>query len=395
MQQARSNVHRRSLYIIPIFFTKPSFRVILEILLYLIPRLFLTVYLPNGVLLVKLERYNYKQVKIRTEILSYLPTSLHFRTLMRYYILPLYNFIKIIKYIDSVLIVQSLHYPILLILLAKLLHRHVYLYIGGDQVTVLSFLIPFAKPLRKVMLGWLLLKSKFVLNLADKVLFISYRLLENNLYSKKNKSKICVALNFPGINFFSYFQMKKKIQNRDPVIGYVGAFTHYKGFHRFIKAIPVIIKRKPDIKIMIIGDPNSFYPRILKKLTDKIVKRYPKNILFLGYIPHRILPKYLNEMRLLILPSFTEGIPHVILEAMACGTPVLATPIGGIPEIIQDGVTGFLLRNPDPYTIANKVLELLDNLNALSKVSIAANLRVKEFTFKKAVIQWKQCLFEV
>jgi len=245
------------------------------------------------------------------------------------------------------------------------------------------------------MLGWLLLKSKFVLNLADKVLFISYRLLENNLYSKKNKSKICVALNFPGINFFSYFQMKKKIQNRDPVIGYVGAFTHYKGFHRFIKAIPVIIKRKPDIKIMIIGDPNSFYPRILKKLTDKIVKRYPKNILFLGYIPHRILPKYLNEMRLLILPSFTEGIPHVILEAMACGTPVLATPIGGIPEIIQDGVTGFLLRNPDPYTIANKVLELLDNLNALSKVSIAANLRVKEFTFKKAVIQWKQCLFEV
>jgi len=313
---------------------------------------------------------------------------------MKHYIIPLYHFIKISKHIDSVLIVQTLHYPMIIILLAKLLRKRVYLYVGGDQNAVLSFFIPFLNPIKKAILGWLLLKHRLALYLADRVIVISNKLIENNSYLKRNRFKTCVSLNFPTTDFHSHFKMEKRIQDRDPVIGYIGAFTYYKGFHRFIGAIPLIIRGKPDIKIMILGDPSSIYPQILKRLLDRVLEKHARNITFLGYVPHRSLPKYLNKMRLLVLPSFTEGVPHVILEAMACGTPVLTTPVGGIPEVIQDGVTGFLLQNLEPYTIANKVLELLNDLNTLNNVSIAANLKIKGFTFEKAVIQWKQCLFE-
>jgi len=61
-------------------------------------------------------------------------------------------------------------------------------------------------------------------------------------------------------------------------------------------------------------------------------------------VDHQELTGYLNEFKVLILPSYTEGLPGVILEAMACGTPVLITGVGSIPDIIDDHVNGFLLR---------------------------------------------------
>jgi glycosyltransferase involved in cell wall biosynthesis len=105
---------------------------------------------------------------------------------------------------------------------------------------------------------------------------------------------------------------------------------------------------------------------------------------------------YLNEMKLLVLPSFTEGLPNILLEAMACGTPVLATPVGAIQDIIKNGETGFLLKSNDPHHIAEKVTELLNKSWLLEKVSINACHYVREnFSYERTLESWRRILQEI
>jgi glycosyltransferase involved in cell wall biosynthesis len=80
-------------------------------------------------------------------------------------------------------------------------------------------------------------------------------------------------------------------------------------------------------------------------------------------VPHSDLPLYLNELKLLIIPSYTETGPQIAIESMSCGTPVLSTLVGIIPELIEDGINGFLMHDNDPETIAEIVLRIIDYPN--------------------------------
>jgi glycosyltransferase involved in cell wall biosynthesis len=101
-------------------------------------------------------------------------------------------------------------------------------------------------------------------------------------------------------------------------------------------------------------------------------------------------------MKLLVLPSFTEGLPNILLEAMACGTPVLATPVGAIKDIIKESETGFLLKSDDPIHIAERIIELLNNPELLEEVSIKAYNYVREnFSFEKTLDAWRKILSEL
>jgi glycosyltransferase involved in cell wall biosynthesis len=111
-----------------------------------------------------------------------------------------------------------------------------------------------------------------------------------------------------------------------------------------------------------------------------------------GWISHEDLPRYLNPLRLLVLPSYTEGLPNIMLEAMACGTPVLATPVGAIPDIIIDGKTGFIMESNSPECIAENVIRAL-NSSDLDRIAEAGRRFVEEnITFEKVVKNWKRIL---
>jgi len=104
----------------------------------------------------------------------------------------------------------------------------------------------------------------------------------------------------------------------------------------------------------------------------------------LPWVDHDLLPSYLNRVRLLVIPSFTEGLPNVMLESMACGTPVLAAPVGSIPDVIEDGVNGYLLADTAPETIAAGILRALGS-GDLENVSATAQRYVaEEYSFDRA-----------
>lgn len=192
---------------------------------------------------------------------------------------------------------------------------------------------------------------------------------------------------------FSSFNTRKEIDKRENLVGYIGRLEKEKGILSFIEAIPKALKVRKDIAFLIGGDG---------ALSDKIKSHINKRNLqdkvkMVGWIPHERLPNYLNELKLFVLPSYTEGLPKIILEAMACGTPVLATPVGAVPDIVLEGKTGFLLKSTKPEHIAKRIVELLDDDSSLlERVSKNAYNFVREkFRYEKTLESWRNFLKEL
>jgi glycosyltransferase involved in cell wall biosynthesis len=111
-----------------------------------------------------------------------------------------------------------------------------------------------------------------------------------------------------------------------------------------------------------------------------------------GWISHDDLIRYLKRLRLLVIPSFTEGLPNIMLEAMACGTPVAATSVGAIPDNITDGETGFIMENNSPECISANIIRALEDPNREKIAMNAKKMVEKEFSFESTVMQWKRIL---
>jgi glycosyltransferase involved in cell wall biosynthesis len=209
-------------------------------------------------------------------------------------------------------------------------------------------------------------------------------------YANKVRSAICIV----DQKFFDRFIKNTNYIERGEIIGYVGSLVRSKGVLNLIRSIYLLKSKHKfrDIYLLIIGDGP-----LIEDLKVKI-KEYgvSENVILKGYVQHHILPYYYNMMKLLVLPSYTEGLPSVILEAMACGTPVLATSVGAVPDIIKDGETGFLLKSNDPEHIARKIIELLNNPELLKKVSENAYNHVREnFSYEKTLESWRRILSEL
>jgi glycosyltransferase involved in cell wall biosynthesis len=126
-----------------------------------------------------------------------------------------------------------------------------------------------------------------------------------------------------------------------------------------------------------------------------IEKNKLNDIEFIEWINHDELPIYLNKLNLLVIPSYTEGLPNIMIEAMACGTPVLATPVGSIPDFIKDGNTGFLMENNSPECISENIIRAI-NYSDINSISENGHSMVKqEFSKENTIKKWLQLFSEI
>jgi len=223
--------------------------------------------------------------------------------------------------------------------------------------------------------------------LASKILISSKNLVCAEDLIKFGNKLIFLYEHFVDTNAFD---QNIKIKNRQKIVGFVGRLSYEKGILNFLEAIHCIAAKDSDIKFIIAGsgpldsEINHFINRNLLKERVKL----------LGWIPHNALPELLNQLKLLVIPSYTETGPLVLLEAMACGTPVAATLVGLVSNLVEDEFTGFILENNSPECIAFAITRALEypKLDLIS--SNARELIEKEYTYDATIVRYRK-LFEI
>lgn len=195
----------------------------------------------------------------------------------------------------------------------------------------------------------------------------------------------------PSGSFFidmELFQHRVDLGQRRNLVGYIGRLSEEKGIMNLALAIPLVLNRRTDVEFLICGDG------VLRHQAEEDLRAFKPTgkVIFAGWIPHDEVSDCLNQMKLLVLPSYTEELPATLLEAMACGTPVLATPVGSIPAVIKDGGTGFIMEESSPQCIAANVDRALNHPN-LDDIATKGRALVEErYSYDAAVRRYRDIL---
>jgi glycosyltransferase involved in cell wall biosynthesis len=150
---------------------------------------------------------------------------------------------------------------------------------------------------------------------------------------------------------------KNEVPNR---ILFVGGIEERKGLHVLIDAIAAIKQTIPAIKLHIVGGIRkaSYYNDLLNQIVNLGLQ---DSIVFKNHLSNSELMQEYSEAALFVLPSKEESLGVVLLEAMATGTPIVASNIGGIPDIIEDGQNGYLVNYGDSQAMASSIIKLLSD----------------------------------
>lgn len=227
----------------------------------------------------------------------------------------------------------------------------------------------------------LLEKASFFL--ADRITVESESIIEAHRL-RRYEGNICIC-NSDYIDT-NAFKIKRDIGVRRNLVGYIGRFGKDKGVTNFAQAIGKIDNFE-DIEFLMVGGSSSEFSKIEEILNQNKIQH---KVTLVGYVSYQNIPDYLNELKLLVLPSYGEGLPATILEAMACGTPVLATPVGGIPDVVRDEETGFILENNSPECIAKNIMRVLEHPKLGEVIKKARDLIEREYTYEPTVKKWRK-----
>lgn len=176
-------------------------------------------------------------------------------------------------------------------------------------------------------------------------------------------------------------------KNDPPEIVFIGRMERHKGLETIMQALPEILYTDKSVIFRFLSNPrveidgDIAQTWVQRRLSESLHHR----VLF-GTVERNRLPDVLARASLCVMPSIWENFPYAVLEAMACGLPVVATRAGGLPELVEENVTGLLIPPQDPSALAQAVLQLLKNTTSAKNMGSAARTRIERHFSHAAVL---------
>ncbi|MEI7998335.1 MAG: glycosyltransferase family 4 protein [Candidatus Omnitrophota bacterium] len=165
------------------------------------------------------------------------------------------------------------------------------------------------------------------------------------------------------------------------VIGIIARFSVVKGIDILLKSMPLVVKQYPDVLLMIVGEGPQ-QDELLSLVESLNLKEHVRFEKVLNQ-PADLLPTF----DIFVMPSRQEGLGLSVMEAQACGLPVVASNIGGLVDLIEEGKTGYLVASQDSQALALKIIEVLKDITKAKEVGKAARDYIgRKFTLEQMVV---------
>jgi len=194
-----------------------------------------------------------------------------------------------------------------------------------------------------------------------------------NLTIKRNVNNKILSPNF--VDLSKFVDLKKDIDSRKKItVLYVGRFEEEKGIKILLNAIKSLSEIDKKVEFLMVGDGS-----LNKWIQDFILNKNVKNVKLLGKFDHEEMPKIYSLADIFILPSYTEGSPAALLEAMSCGLACIATEVGECKKIIINNQNGLLIPPADADLLSSAIKSLVNDKELLKKFSKNARIFVLDY----------------
>lgn len=248
--------------------------------------------------------------------------------------------------------------------------------------------------------------EKEEMRLADILTVPSKDMLNNVIkFYNINQERIHLIENLLDINLFSPSEKSDSylFNDRNKILGvlFVGRIEHLKGIHILAKAIPYVLQEIPDVRFTFIGeegiDPEEGRPysevileNVLKTSKNSRVEageeKFQRQIRFVSPLSREMLPEYYRMCSVIVVPSLYESFAYSAIEGMGCGKPVVASRVGGLAEVIEDQITGFLVPPGDWKALAEKIVTILRSDSLRVEMGRRGRARVERLFSPETVV---------
>lgn len=234
--------------------------------------------------------------------------------------------------------------------------------------------------------------DRLVIRWMDAVVCVSEAQAAKVRRAGVRKERIAVIHNAVGAEAFApaipaYAHKLRELFPKPPgcIVGAAGRLSPEKGFADLVDAAAIACAQQPTLSFVIFGDGP-----LRADLTQRIEElQLGSRFILAGFRDD--VGQFLPHLDLVVLPSHTEGLPVVLLEALAAGVPVVATSVGGIPEVVQPGINGSLVAAGSPVALAKKIVEMFDGTNDRGQLGLAGQVCVRQsFSFDVQIDKYQE-----